>query len=241
MGKKAITQEVYDAMLAAFREAPGNIQVVAKKANVYWTTAERAWTQGWENKNFPPIQGIVEEEQQEARARLEHEKAKRTFETREIKQELAKQDALDSRVQEARLVRGARENSIALTASTQRLLSGAFKLSSKLAEYLQSTEFPVRQGVQLICAIGRLVRDSNDSAKLALQLERLLVGAPTDILGVTDISLADAERETRRTLVAIEEAKQMGLLIPTASPEVAGDVTPTQVVADVGPGTSNIH
>lgn len=210
MSKKAISRELYEQMLEAFREEPGNIGYVAKKCDVEYRTAAKCWKVGWESKYFDPAKDTIEQEQLEARSRVASEKAKRNLETVSIKSEVVRQDAIEIRTHETKMVRGARENCIALMACSQKLLGGAFQLSARLGELLRNEQLGVKDGIAVLATIGKLIKDGNESAKLSLVLERLLVGAPTEIIGLTNITVQEAESECRRALATIEMAKNMG-------------------------------
>lgn len=208
MGKKAISRELYEQMLEAFREEPGNVGYVAKKCDVEYRTAAKCWKVGWESKYFDPAKDKIEQEliaeQLATRARLANSIKSDT------KSEVVRQDAVEIRTHETKMVRGARENCIALMACSQKLLGGAFQLSARLGELLRNEQLGVKDGIAVLATIGKLIKDGNESAKLSLVLERLLVGAPTEIIGLTNITVADAESECRRALATIEMAKSMG-------------------------------
>jgi hypothetical protein len=208
VGKKAISRELYEQMLEAFREEPGNVGYVAKKCDVEYRTAAKCWKVGWESKYFDPAKDKIEQEliaeQLATRARLANSIKSDT------KSEVVRQDAVEIRTHETKMVRGARENCIALMACSQKLLGGAFQLSARLGELLRNEQLGVKDGIAVLATIGKLIKDGNESAKLSLVLERLLVGAPTEIIGLTNITVADAESECRRALATIEMAKNMG-------------------------------
>jgi hypothetical protein len=195
-------------MLEAFREEPGNVGYVAKKCDVEYRTAAKCWKVGWESKYFDPAKDKIEQEliaeQLATRARLANSIKSDT------KSEVVRQDAVEIRTHETKMVRGARENCIALMACSQKLLGGAFQLSARLGELLRNEQLGVKDGIAVLATIGKLIKDGNESAKLSLVLERLLVGAPTEIIGLTNITVADAESECRRALATIEMAKSMG-------------------------------
>lgn len=208
MGKKAISRELYEQMLEAFREEPGNVGYVAKKCDVEYRTAAKCWKVGWESKYFDPAKDKIEQEliaeQLATRARLANSIKSDT------KSEVVRQDAVEIRTHETKMVRGARENCIALMACSQKLLGGAFQLSARLGELLRNEQLGVKDGIAVLATIGKLIKDGNESAKLSLVLERLLVGAPTEIIGLTNITVQEAESECRRALATIEMAKSMG-------------------------------
>jgi hypothetical protein len=208
VGKKAISRELYEQMLEAFREEPGNVGYVAKKCDVEYRTAAKCWKVGWESKYFDPAKDKIEQEliaeQLATRTRLANSIKSDT------KSEVVRQDAVEIRTHETKMVRGARENCIALMACSQKLLGGAFQLSARLGELLRNEQLGVKDGIAVLATIGKLIKDGNESAKLSLVLERLLVGAPTEIIGLTNITVQEAESECRRALATIEMAKSMG-------------------------------
>jgi hypothetical protein len=229
-------------MVEAFREEPGNYKYVAKKCNVQYRTASKCWNEGWESKFYDAAKEIVTQEQIEARARVASEKAKRNLETASIKSEVVRQDAIEIRTHETKMVRGARENCIALMACSQKLLGGAFQLAARVGDLLKTEKFNVKDGVQVISTIGKLIKDGNESAKLSLVLERLLVGAPTEIIGLTNITVEEAELECRRALATIEMAKSLGtdaVWNPALTAESSAESNSNAVVIELSAGGRN--
>lgn len=234
MARRAITQEIYNALLTAYREHPAGHGHARVAAGVDSRTAKKAWQEGWPKLGWaPPIKGVVEEEQKEARARLAVEQAKATNAAMKAGAALpqglqgaAKEDALDSRVKEAQLVRLARDNTLLLLGSVQGLLKGTFELSKQAKDLVVEAKLSPMQLSRFYANVAKVAHEANDAGRLAMHLERQLVGAPTEIIGIASVSLSDAEREAREALEMIEEAKAAGL-IPS------GEGTPD--------GSTNVH
>ena len=118
MANRQLTEIVYNRLILAYREKPGEHKHAALKSGLNWRTARRGWEIGWAPRIpwAPCIKTIIETEQTEARAKILIEKAQQTVEEAQrvttvvpALQPKAREDALDSRVQETRVVRLARE------------------------------------------------------------------------------------------------------------------------------------
>lgn len=221
MANRQITQDVYNRLVAAYREQPEVHKFASEAAGVNWRTARRGWELGWAPRLpwAPAIKDVILNEQKEARARLIIEGSRKATEdaqaatkTPESIQLKAREDAVDTLMQEAKLIRAARENTLALMATTQSVMKGVVKLAPQAYEIIQNAKLTPMQIAAFFRQLASLMKDANECAMRALQLERLRTGEPTEIIGVTGVSMDDAERETRHTLALIEEAKKLGVI-----------------------------
>lgn len=219
MANRQLTHEIYNALVAAYREKPEDHRNAAESAGVNWRTARRGWEQGWTPRLewAPPIRDVIRGEQAAVRARLADEKAqhvkgevKAAVTTPAALQPKAREDAIDARLLEARLVRNARGNAIALLEIIGETMKGVVQVVPAMKQAIAVMD-PLR-AVVVLQRLGALMRDATECGYRALQLERLQVGAPTEIIGVASVGMEDAERETRRTLALLEEAKKLGVI-----------------------------
>lgn len=221
MANRQITQAVYNKLVEAYREQPEVHKHAAQASGLNWRTARRGWERGWTPRIpwAPAIKEVIGAEQKDARARLIAEKQQQVKAEVEAStttpvalQSAAREDATNTLVQEAKLVRAARENTLALMATTQQVMAGVIKMVPRAREVISTADLEPLQIVRFFQRLSSLMRDANECALRTLQLERLKAGEPMAIIGVTDVSMEEAERETRRTLALIEEAKKLGVI-----------------------------
>lgn len=143
---------------------------------------------------------------------------------------LARDDAVATREQEGQMVKLARANAIALMSSTSRLLSAGIDKARELETALKTgtATLTPKETVKFMGSCGYLVSKATESAKLVLEMERLLLGEPTEVIGVAvrDMTLDDAARTIELANRALARARERGL-VPAATPDlVDGDVPP---------------
>jgi len=225
--------EAAERILIAFREAPGLAQTAAKVAGVDKRTARKAWEKGLASTNNPkyhePFSQIIEREQVEARARLQTEETIATTKAGEIEaarraqlQEHAQKDITEGRVQEASMVRMARSGAIVLLNTLAQVTAGASVVGKKVRKTLEDVgndpnrDLTLKEANEVTKTLNRLttsLRQASDAAQKAMEMERLLLGEPTNITGHLHVSLEpvpiDQARErvvqVERTLRTLEE------------------------------------
>lgn len=240
-----VDRQKYNALVAAYRDLPKNYSRAAHLAGVTRPTAKRAWSQGWPARNMPAIKDVLEEERILTRSRRraaiieandpdllerldEEEGADDEIQASSsgaiAAQMLAKDDAVESRLQESRMVALSRANTIALMSSTSRLLSAAIDKAKQLELQIKMGEvnFTPKETQRFIGSLGYLVSKATESAKLTIEMERLLLGEPTEIIGmdIRNMSLDDAARTIELANRALARARKKGLVPPA---EVIGD------------------
>jgi hypothetical protein len=224
-GRRVIDLAFYESLLAAYLRLPGNASAAARDAGCDRRTAARAWSIGWPRKGFTAIKQRVEDEQRAARARLLRDDQDARQAKQDATRSIAEQAQLDSaksRAEEARTVRASRANALALGSATARLNRGALALAKRIeAELLRDTDdagnrktLNVRAGVALLRQVAAINRESNDASRLAVQLERLVLGEPDTITGhvVINMTADDARREIERARDALARADARGSL-----------------------------
>jgi hypothetical protein len=258
MSYHVISRTVWQALVDAYRSCPGSVAHAAKAAQVARATARKAWFFGL--RAAPegcrePIMAILEREQVTARARLEDERVKQAAieaehnrVRRQAEEEKARRDATDARVQEARIVRMARGSAGNLMASLGKMTEGVDKLCAQLNTQLNMWAQPrlnaegqpvkmsaveLRTTTQFLATLSTAVRQVNEAGAKAIEMERVLLGEPTHIVGVQNVSAmtyADMERTVRLGMLAVERAKARGLVVD-ATPAL-GPAQPVAIVDD---------
>lgn len=181
------TKEVHDALLAAFREEPGNVSRAARVAGCSRPTADKAWKHGFRNKVWArvPLKDVLEEEQESARrARIAQEiEAQRQEDERRIQQRI---DAMKARDEEAQGAKASRTNAIGLALVVNRMLVAAQKaaeeIQSRVNQNLATIALKELRG--LVADTARAIRHAESVMLLALQIERLVQGEPLAVVGV---------------------------------------------------------
>lgn len=228
---KGITADQWDRMLGSFREVPGGVSRAAAAGGVSRPTASKAWNHGMHylEGRSKPIKEIVETEQRAARAAALDAKAEaaRKHQAREADRaweeaEKARQDVIKARRQEADMVRAERSNVIALIGVTGQVLRGAIKSAKDLERMIESgydvvgvdadgkeirRRLSVKERVEVLWKVGRIVRQAANAGMEVVRMERLLLGEPTEIVGMVDLD-AISEEEAIRDIEAAYEAAQ---------------------------------
>lgn len=240
MPKRPITKELFCKLVESYRQAPENYHRAAELAGCDPRTAKRAWELGFswareESGARRPIREIIGEEQELARARLEEERqaaARRAADDEQKKKaevrEKAARDATDARVQEAQLVRLARTASLQLLGTLTRVSTGAAKVGEHIARALDElasldpvtkqpkklTPLEMASMTRLMNSLTTSLRQANEAASRAMEMERVLLGEPTSIVGHVHVELNLEEAADRIAVAqrAIERARNKGII-----------------------------
>lgn len=229
-----ISLEQHQRLVEAFRTQPGRFLPAAKAAGISPFTAKRYWLQGHPDapdQRAKPISQLLDEERLAARARMvELEKQVDTLaveleaKRRQEQSKLAQKDATDTRVQEAQMIRMARGAASGLLVTLTNLSKGAAQVGVRVAKNLNRiandpADMSQDQLVEMVRTIGALttaLRQANDASRQAMEMERLLLGEPTAIIGhahLTEVSVDEAERRIQAGLRALQRAKDRGLVV----------------------------
>jgi len=234
---RPIDHALYDRLLDAFRERPGNISFAARSAGVARDTARRAWQVGWLERELSPIAEAIRAEQVAARAKRVGcidaddrgflDRARATEQAREYEEQTrmkAREDAIAARCHEAEMVRHGRANIIALMTATNHLLTPVVGLAATVAEKLESGEehLSTAATVRFVGNCGQLVRMAAESAKITLQMGEMLSGEPFEVMDsdARNVTLDGAERLFDLARSALERIKAKGLM-PNQGPTFA--------------------
>jgi len=234
----------------------------AKEARTDWRTAKRAWHLGWPGRVFSPLYAgqpmkeIVEQEQVVARGRMKELEAETArlqaaLESRR-KADLtdkARNDATESRVAEGQMVRLARGAATQLLGTLMRQAAGASKIGARIQQELDKmasdtvrllTPADVERMVRMTATLTGSLRQINDAAARSMEMERMLLGEPTKIIGIQlqDMTTEEAERRVAAASRALSKARLMGLL--SSNPAETVDAAFTKGVPRNGDFTKGV-
>lgn len=227
MKRQIIDGKYYKKLIEAYRKEPANVSHAARVTGTDRRTCSRGWTDGWPRLGFKPIKELVESEQAETRSRLkkvrEDELTRlKTQETQKVSavDDGAREDAIMSRVEEARTVRAARHNAMGLLVVVQGMLKGATRLAASMESEIANADLKPATAIALFQGIASTARQANETARLAITMERTLLGEPEKVIGV-QITMTDSEalREIDMANRAAVRAREAGILDVTSVSE----------------------
>jgi hypothetical protein len=224
---RIINQDFYDALLEAFRETPGNYNSTMKRAlkdprckgSCSYASVKKAWEKGWPKHDFLPIKDVLAFERIAAReiiARRKEEEGilftqtNNTTISKERTKEKAREDAIQARAAEAKLVREARDNVIKILSSSKDLLKIYKDLITHISK-LKPDDLGFEEAAKVLWRITISSRAATDAGMKCLQMERLLLGQPTEIIGAKDtsnMSIDDALVELDKAAQAAERIRR---------------------------------
>lgn len=219
MSSRAITQDLVAALLDFFRRQPGDISEAARYAQCSRPTARKAWAKGFPgHHNGKPLEQVIKEEQAAARAEMLRETQARAAQA-ERDREDARKAAVQARKEEGMMVQGTRAVTGQAIVMAQKVITGSNALAERLKQILQTEATKPTPDLTPI-AMMNLLREAslvvnrlNDAAYQTMQMERLHLGEPTTIVGVTattgggnvpiDITLEEAEIRIKAAQAAV--------------------------------------
>jgi hypothetical protein len=226
-GRRPITVEIYNKLLASYRQEPGNHHSAGTHAGVFWRTAKKGWEEGWPNYPWAsrPIREAIAEEQALARQRLaEQEKVRDEIAKREMETALrraaelsiqpqadrnrVREDSIEARKVEGQIVRIARDNVLQMLGMTGEAITAFRPLLSRLQAALLAPDLEVTPGgvVKLMRELAATMKAAAESADMVAKMERLILGEPTEIMGVLSIDMT--AEEALSEILATSEAAQ---------------------------------
>ncbi len=205
-----ISPEQYQALVQAFREKPGNVARAARIAKVTEPTAKRCWDRGYERPIWAqrPIKQLLEDEQIAARAKIEAERIMRqqiendiandqqaTYASMTLQnakdRELAKRDAADQRAKEAQAVRAAMTHGSAIMSIAGSLGAALIPVVQRVSMDIRGEDkMKWREVVELVTKIAWLGQSGTNVVGKAMELERLRLGKPEQIIGIENTAQA---------------------------------------------------
>lgn len=232
---RVLSEEKWSLLVESFVTTVGNYSQAAKLAGVDHKTARKAWNEGYPQQGKRPIKELVEEIQHRARAATADaevralEKVAADSATRRAEDaEKARRSVIETRREEANIVRGERANVMGLIAFTGVIMGAAMERAQVIAKAIQSGIDPVsnekltlRDQISILRELAKLVRSAGESAMDVVKVERLLLGEPTEIvktkIDVEGLENAIAEMERAGEAAARVKAKRerLGLKLIT--------------------------
>lgn len=211
MGRRIITEHLFEKMVNAFRESPGNYAHAIRMTGVGIDLVRRAWNRGWPHvRNGQSVQDVFRDEEIKARANILAEQAARRA-SAEKDREDAKKQAIESRKVEGQMVALSRAGTVNGLAVVNGLLPQAKKLADMVKRELEvhttnKTDMPPERAISLLGKIIELQVRLNGAAHESMQMERLYLGKPEQMIGIV---VEDAEEMPMEELeVKLKAAQQ---------------------------------
>lgn len=244
MAYRAITQDDYDRMLAAFREVR-SYDGASRLAGLHSKTAKRGWEEGWPKQAMAPIRDVIAGEQDAARKmeleRLVAEAAEKGRAEGEAKAHAATADrerelSVKRSTQWARSAESARGNATALVVVQAALLRGAVSQVAAWEQQVKSDGGPtcpncgrspldLAKRVRMLRDLTGSVRDAMHALQVAQEVEHLALGQPQRIEGHVHVEVSAEELQRR-----IEERREK------LARAVARGAIPAEVAAQLSLG-----
>lgn len=206
-GRRPVTREMYDLLIDGYREQPGNASFAARAAGCDRRTAARGWNKGWlDLKNHEwavPIRDVIKNEMLSARAERQRLQEKEK-EAVALERSRARQDAVKSAGEEAQAAQVARTSAIAMGGVAQSLIRTLLPLLKKLPELVEKADLTAKETIKAIGDTAFIVRSTNDSIRTSLEIERIRLGEPTDIIGIQSQLEEVTAEEAVEELLGIE-------------------------------------
>jgi hypothetical protein len=195
-----VDQETWDKLVAAYREDPGNYSHAARACLVQRKTARRAYEVGYPDRPWgaKSIRQLLFEEQELARSRLQLVEDQAQLEDdrlvleAERNREAARQHALRAKEQEATLVAGSRAAAMRGLAAVMEAAPGIKAACVRLTAELEKLSLhdgdlsPKQLGAvsSITRRFSSTLRELVQAGQMAMEMERLYLGQPTEIVGV---------------------------------------------------------
>lgn len=216
-------------MVDSFRSDITDFSRAAAAANVSYNTARKAFTKGL-GENKPPIGQLLSKEMVRVRAQLQE--LRESVVDEDKRAVAARKDVAASREADARAVRMARNNAIAAMGVSSNLIRAGVDLSNKVKVLMSDPSYKPKPGsaVNLMRMIVSMNREAVETAKLAQDMERQILGQPDVIIGITDMTVEQAlvtVAQGERTMRRLRRRAIAGDL-PETIPVGLIDVTPSR-------------
>ena len=224
MGYRSITRELYDAMVTAYRQYPGNYSHAGRTVHCTREMSKRGWLLGWPNIApwARPIQEVLADEQVAARSKLVEDQEKAWLEADDARRK-AREDALSTRANLGQILKGVAGVTGAGIGAMMKLSPSIMSICESLAKdaaagHLDALDPMVR--MRYVERFERSVAMLNRSVRELQATIRLHFGEPTEIVamqveGTESLSAADMLEQIRQ---AAEEAREYEDIIQGRAP-----------------------
>lgn len=217
MARRAVTRELYDALVAGFREAPGNYAFAARKAGCESRMAKRGWHIGWTDQLVwaVAISQVLQQEKEEARVRMMQEQEKLNAQAAAERQK-ARNEAIEGYAQEGQAIRVLRGASLQLSVAMVKLAPAVDACATELKRVLldiaqksqagTGTQMDPSEMTKTLAIVGRTMKYAAEVSQQVMEMERLHLGEPQKVIGV---DVKEAEQWTvEEALREIDEASE---------------------------------
>ena len=222
---RPITKDVYDKLIAFYREHPGQTEKAANACGCSYNAAKRMWdgpakplapwavpAQTLFAQEAADVQRVAAEDAARARAAADEAEERRLAKEREAKQ------------WDENIMRLARNDVMRGLGSAAKLVDGMDKLAERVGEQLrrgvdskgQPLDVSPLESLQILQRFSQSVRSLADAASSLVAIERVRAGLPSQVIGhvdLTEITVEDAERELRILSDSVQRAKRLGLRV----------------------------
>jgi hypothetical protein len=155
--------------------------------------ALRGWKQGWPVLQWAePIERVLDREKLAAQEKARAEEVERARLAARVRDD-ARDDALKTHEQEGQMVKAARVNVLVLLNATGRLGPALQVLSEQIRQRIETNQLDPSEASGLLRNVASAAGQMVKAGQVALQLERLYRGQPTDILGITPTEMSQEE------------------------------------------------
>lgn len=243
MGAKALTEELYLALLKAFREFPGQHYKVATICGCDGRTALKAWGRGFPEKKWDPIEITLTREALMARSKVMAETAARRASAEKDREDAVKSGAI-SRAQEGQMVTLSRSGALQALTVAGNLATAARELAVVVRKKLSAEasvpdevpdptdpsktipnpkQITTAAGLSLLQKIVAIQAQVNNLAHESMNMERLYLGEPTQLVGVvhqqSEMTMEELEVRIEMATEALRRSKESGGIqrVPTHS------------------------
>jgi hypothetical protein len=194
MARRKVTDDLYTKLVNAFREVPGNANNAANESGCDRRTAKIGYDKGWPKQGMRPIKEVLLDERNEIRAiRAEDERKRR--EAAIMAKDEARKDAMATKVEEGRAVANVRRNALAFSSVFAKILQGLIPAADRIKTWLTDPD-PAKQPkpqevAKLLTSLALANKMITDSLKTSMELERLRIGNPDEIIKEEDTTVTD--------------------------------------------------
>lgn len=239
MGKRAITPELFNDLVRAFRLQPGIFGAAARACGCCHKTAKKAWLTGWPEKKYPPIEGLLKDEKKQVAAMATLDESEEALAQREkmmgemrekldgdIEAEASKQYSMQVKLEEVRMIGVTRNmvtshaESLNTLAEASELIAG--RLGAAIRDFAMDESKPLvfaskeyNQAYRAFRGVAMTARDISTAVKTILEAERLHMGEATQIVGhkdLDDLSIEELMEEIAESDQALVDARRRGLV-----------------------------
>lgn len=242
MPRARITREKYDLLIVAFREEV-NVVRAARLAGVGDRTARRAWHQGWDRPVWArPIKFLVDQDQVDARARMEQIDAEQAARLRDEKQ-MARIDAAKERAREAQAVRGSLNTSLMLLGNIGQFSRASVEMCKVAAQDLMvavnTKQVSYREALKILSNLALVSKRASEQLTTSMEALRKHLGEPEKVLGFVGADAPSTYVDGEGAINRLGEENLRKAILDLASGEVDSPEAQALIEYQVDQATSS--